>query len=61
MRNLISAVTLIAWFLGVVGTHAIGWFVQVLLVAAVVWGVVGFLRLHVAVACQRADRLLDLP
>lgn len=61
MLNLISAVTLIAWLLGVVGAHAIGAFVRALLVAAVVWCVVRFLRLHVVVAYQRAERLLDLP
>ncbi|MCE9643719.1 lmo0937 family membrane protein [Candidatus Parcubacteria bacterium] len=32
----IAALLLILWFLGVIGTYSIGWFVHLLLVAAIV-------------------------
>ncbi len=32
----IAAILLILWFLGVIGTYTIGWFIHVLLVVAVI-------------------------
>jgi Family of unknown function (DUF5670) len=44
MLYTIAVILLIAWLLGVVGTFAIGSFVHVLLVVALVLFVVGLLR-----------------
>ncbi len=36
MLTTIAVILLVLWFLGVIGTYSIGWFVHLLLVAAVV-------------------------
>ncbi len=36
MLTLIAAILLILWFLGVIGVYTIGWFVHILLVAAII-------------------------
>lgn len=43
MLYTIAVILLIAWLLGIVGTYAIGTFVHVLLVAAIVLFIVGLL------------------
>lgn len=36
MLTTIAVILLVLWFLGVIGTYSIGWFVHLLLVAAIV-------------------------
>ncbi len=36
MLTTLAVILLVLWFLGVIGTYSIGWFVHLLLVAAVV-------------------------
>lgn len=44
MLYTLAVILLIAWLLGIVGTYAIGTFVHVLLVVAIVLLLVGFLN-----------------
>jgi hypothetical protein len=36
MLTTIAVILLVLWFLGVIGTYSIGWFVHLLLVAAII-------------------------